>query len=291
MLYTVIMINTIYENYNKNWSSDSEWQIMTPSLFAKNNLFYVQEAGKFDTLPGYFAEREGLHSFLLLSTISGKGLLRYKEREYPLQSGDTFWIDCMQRHSYRTDSDWKFYFLHFSGNSSAGFYKLWEDRGPIVSAGISLEEKIADIMQWNRTPSPGTELRTSQVISQALTDILLASTQLAAPPESAPDYLLRILRYIDQHFAENITLQELSALFGANPVYISSEFKRWFGIHYRTYLIGKRLSRAKELLKYSDFSVAAISDEVGFPSPSYMIETFRTREGMTPLQYRKLWQR
>ena len=286
------MKNIIYENYNKNWTADSEWQILTPSLFAKNNLFYAQEAGKFTTLPGYFAEREGLHSYLLLYTLSGRGLLRYNGQEYALKNGDFFWIDCTQRHSYRTDADWQFYFLHFDGNSSAGFYKLWKEFGPTASADVPLDKHIADIMQLNRNaPSPGTELRTSELISQALTEILLATAELAPAPESAPDYLLNILHYIDQHFAEDITLAELSRLFGANPVYISAEFKRWFGVNYRTYLIGKRLSRAKELLKYSNLPVAAISDEVGFPSPSYMIETFRAREGNTPLQYRKLWQR
>ena len=285
------MKNAVYENYNKNWTADSEWLILTPSLFAKNNLFYLQEGGKFTALPGYFAEREGLHSYLLLYTVSGRGLLRYGGKEYSLKNGDFFWIDCMQRHAYRTDEDWQFYFLHFAGNSSAGFYRLWEDCGPCSSADLALGDKMEAILQCSRTPSPGAELRTSALISQALTEILLAANDLTPAPESVPEYLRGILRHIDQHFAEEITLQDLSHRFGANPVYISTEFKRWFGVNYRTYLIGKRLSRAKELLKYTDLSVAAISESVGFPSPSYMIETFRTREGMTPLQYRKLWQR
>ncbi len=281
----------LYENYNQNWSENSERLILTPSLFAKNNLFYPQEMGYFIALPGYFTERKGLYSNLLLLTLNGKGLLNYHDRNFDLEPYSYFWIDCTERHTYRSEKDWEFLWLHFSGNSSAGLYRLWESHGPVAENGEFLRAPLEELLSLNRTPHASQELKTSCIISNMLTDILLSFSAQNAAPESTPAYLLNILNYIDKHFNEDITLQKLEKEFGASVAHISVEFKRWFGINYRSYLINRRLNRAKELLRYSDLPIATIADEMGFPTPSYMIELFRKKEGITPFQYRKYWQK
>ena len=78
-------MNQILENLNCSWTEESERLFVTPSNELKNFLFYVQETGKFSTFQPYFTEREGLHSFLILLTLSGEGALEYQNRRYCLK--------------------------------------------------------------------------------------------------------------------------------------------------------------------------------------------------------------
>ena len=88
------MSNTIYVNYNKNWSADSEWQIMTPSLFAKNNLFphkklcdnictknfrrYKRPESATFTLPAFY--RAQIYSFIRITLRIKKSAFRNEKR-------------------------------------------------------------------------------------------------------------------------------------------------------------------------------------------------------------------
>lgn len=165
----------IFEKINFKWSDDSNRLILTPSLFALNNLFYIQEIGEFKTLPGYFAEREGLDSLLLVLTLSGKGELRYDGKTYPALPGTFFWIDCGERHSYRNLSDWSFLWLHFGGASSKGFYRHWSrTHTPAAHAPERMQSDLETLLTLGRIPSPAGELECSRVINRMLTDILLA---------------------------------------------------------------------------------------------------------------------
>ena len=55
------------------------------------------------------------------------------------------------------------------------------------------------------------------------------------------------------------------------------------------YLITTRITYAKELLKFSDQSVAKIAEICGIPHVSHFISIFKSRKGQTPLAYRKDW--
>jgi len=84
--------NEYLERASYQWSEDSIRLIMTPSSTARSLYFYIQEAGYFKTKNPYFTERANLDSFLIVYTLSGKGQLRYGEKEYILRTGQCFYI-------------------------------------------------------------------------------------------------------------------------------------------------------------------------------------------------------
>ena len=88
------------ENLNFSWTDDSIRFINTATPKARQTFFYVQEAGDFSTFPPYFTERENLNSFLLIYTLSGKGLLKYQNNTFTLFPGSLAYIDCMNHHYY-----------------------------------------------------------------------------------------------------------------------------------------------------------------------------------------------
>ncbi|MFD0676548.1 MULTISPECIES: helix-turn-helix domain-containing protein [unclassified Paenibacillus] len=57
------------------------------------------------------------------------------------------------------------------------------------------------------------------------------------------------------------------------------------------YIITRRITFAKELLKYSSIPVAEIAAQCGTDNVSHFISLFKHREEMTSLAFRKKWQR
>lgn len=93
-------------------------------------------------------------------------------------------------------------------------------------------------------------------------------------------------RYLDEHFAENVTLDTLAALTHVSKYYLSHAFSKEYGVAPINYLIRRRISEGKELLTRTNYSIAEISAVLGFNSPSYFSQSFRRQEGQSPAQYR-----
>ncbi len=97
----------------------------------------------------------------------------------------------------------------------------------------------------------------------------------------------RIVQYLEENYAQNITLSSLEDSFFFNASYISRVFKQKTGKNYSDYLLGIRLEHAKELLRNSNHSIAYISDTTGFGNSKYFSKIFKEKVGMQPVQYRR----
>ena len=94
-------------------------------------------------------------------------------------------------------------------------------------------------------------------------------------------------RYLDEHFAENITLDALAEVTHVNKYYLSHTFAREYNISPINYLIRKRIEESKSLLRSTDYSLSQISSAMGFSSASYFSQSFRKLENTSPTEYRR----
>lgn len=96
-----------------------------------------------------------------------------------------------------------------------------------------------------------------------------------------------LINYIAKHYAEKITLEDLSS----EVSYAKSEccrlFKKYTGESIFSYLRSYRLEQSTYLLSVTSLSVTEIAYVCGFSSASYYIEHFRKQFGLTPLKYRQ----
>jgi transcriptional regulator GlxA family with amidase domain len=136
-----------------------------------------------------------------------------------------------------------------------------------------------------------TELLSSRLLVELLTELLLAAQELEVPSTDRPGYIGDMIMELDQRYAEKISLDQLAARFAVSKYHLAKEFKRYTGFSPNEYLISNRITHAKELLKYSDLSVAEIAAKTGIDNVSHFINLFKDRVEHTPLAYRKKWQR
>lgn len=97
----------------------------------------------------------------------------------------------------------------------------------------------------------------------------------------------KIVRYLEENYAQNITLTSLGEKFYSNSSYISRVFKQKTGKNYSEYLLDIRIEQAKKLLVSTSLSIGRISDMVGFDNTKYFSRIFKEKTGVQPVAYRK----
>lgn len=95
--------------------------------------------------------------------------------------------------------------------------------------------------------------------------------------------------YLDQHYGEKITLDDLAASFYINKYYMIKSFKEQYGQSINAYLLNLRITKAKQLLRFTDQPVEDIGRKCGFAAPHYFSAKFKEVEGVPPSLYREQW--
>ena len=98
--------------------------------------------------------------------------------------------------------------------------------------------------------------------------------------------ILNVVRYVDQHYMEPMTLEQLTGQFNISLSYLCRCFKKETGLSFTSYLKKRRLERACELLVRSDLTVAQIGEQLGFTDYCYFTKVFKKNMGCSPSGYR-----
>lgn len=97
-----------------------------------------------------------------------------------------------------------------------------------------------------------------------------------------------MIEFVQKHYTENLTQQEVAAKFYFSREYFSRLFRKYVNCTFKEYLTRYRLAQAEKLLCNSSQSVLEIAGDVGFGNVKQFIQAFKKYYGITPLQYRKL---
>ena len=96
-----------------------------------------------------------------------------------------------------------------------------------------------------------------------------------------------VLSYINEHYNEKITLEQMSDLVNFDKSHFCRVFKRCVNASLVDYINYIRISKAEKILLSTNKSIAEIAEETGFTSVAYFTKTFKTIKSCTPTQYKK----
>lgn len=136
----------------------------------------------------------------------------------------------------------------------------------------------------------------SDILSQSdesVMQYLLNLTQNIAKLEtpSGKARIAEIADYIKEHFDEDLCLDGLAQMFNVTPKYLSKVLKDHLGISFKSYLTSLRIDKAEELLTRDDIKINEICKMVGFMNHSAFIRAFKQKNGISPSEYRNLYQK
>jgi AraC family transcriptional regulator len=92
---------------------------------------------------------------------------------------------------------------------------------------------------------------------------------------------------MEEHLAENITLEEMADLVQLSPYHFLRSFKQSFGEPPHRYWTRRRIERAKALLADPRAPITEIAFDVGYGGTSAFSASFRRLTGLTPTEYRR----
>lgn len=95
-----------------------------------------------------------------------------------------------------------------------------------------------------------------------------------------------MLHYIDEHYAEPLSLQDLAQSAHISQTECQRQFQTFFETTPHQYLIRYRLEKAKILIERSDLNLTEIASRTGFSHGSHFGKLFKGRFGVTPRSYR-----
>jgi|DewCreStandDraft_2_1066082.scaffolds.fasta_scaffold08168_2 two-component system response regulator YesN len=99
--------------------------------------------------------------------------------------------------------------------------------------------------------------------------------------------MVKITQYMDEHYAEEITLDTVSAIAYMNPYYFSSFFKKHMNQNFKIYLTEVRMKHAIRLLSHTDMMVYEIAESVGYNNARHFSDMFKKLYGKLPQEFRQ----
>ena len=89
-----------------------------------------------------------------------------------------------------------------------------------------------------------------------------------------------ILKYLEQHYQEDLSLSSVAERFSLSPGYFSTIFKKKAGHNFVHYLTSLRIREAKRLLLETQMTISEVALAVGYSSASFFIRSFKKTEGI-----------
>lgn len=236
--------------------------------------------------------------YLFHYVLSGSGTLVAKrsdgsQHNYRIRSGEGFMIFPQQITTYYADLEhpWEYTWIEFNGLKAGGYLELAgiSEISPIYhamnkSASQALRNEVLYI-----TGKP--EKSPLQLIGHTylFLDLLVNSslTRKMNTKENLKDFYIReAVSFLEQHYQDDISIEDLAQFCGLNRSYFSKIFKGKTGQTPQEFLIRYRMDKATQLLKLSSLSIHDISMAVGYPNPLHFSRAFKNVCGISPRQWR-----
>ena len=227
----------------------------------------------------------------LFFITDGHGRFRTQSEEFPVSIRDLIIINANVPHTElsQADSPLEYTVLGVEGletMAGAEGYTMLH----LHSGWEELTSLLELMLREARAALPGCEQACGALLSVILIRLgrqseTALSGEPAVPRTTRECGLVR--RYIDNHFKESLTLEQLAGLAHLNKYYLAHTFRREFGVSPINYLISRRIEESRFLLRETDHSLSLIAQMLGFSSLSYFSQCFRRAQGISPTEYRK----
>jgi len=102
-----------------------------------------------------------------------------------------------------------------------------------------------------------------------------------------PANLIHSVHYIHNNLQKDITLEELAKEANLSKYHFCRQFKKHIGISPMKFIMSRKITRAKELLRREDTTISMIAAELGFNDISSFSEKFKKLTDITPTQFRQ----
>lgn len=144
-------------------------------------------------------------------------------------------------------------------------------------------------MPWNdafQDISNDFDFADNSTVTHFLHELIDRAAQKSAPRRQFS--IKEVTSYLDKHYQDDLYLESVAEKFGVTDKYLSKAFKESVHVNFHDYLNRVRMDAAKTLLVTTKQTVTEIGQAVGFNTHSTFFRVFKSIEGVSPTDYRRL---
>ncbi len=246
------------------------------------------------------------HDFPEIGVIlEGEGLYHLDDEYIPVRTGDVLIFNPGTRHESIIDDSETGRVEFFFGFTDVKFCGMrpnhieLKDGGNVLHTKGKTQRRIfricEEMVKENQTRMPGRYFMLKSFLVQLLLSIVREQTgqvELAEGKEfdyaGKKDTAEKIADYLEEHYADKISLDQIAENMYLSPFYISKIFKSEIGESPIHYLIRVRMEKAKAILESgSSLSIAEIAERVGYEDAYHFSKLFKKAYGVSPSKMRK----
>ncbi len=226
--------------------------------------------------------------------LRGGGRFLVEGKTFPVRENDLIIVNPNVSHTEMSDNARPLEYVVLGVEGIA--FSFQEEEGADTHQVLSFREKRHEIQFYLDTLLREAETRSPyhETVCQNLLEVMIihmireTGFSMSVMPSRKANLACGVAkRYIDSHFREPLTLQDLADVTHVSKYYLAHAFTEDYGLSPINYLIARRIEESKNLLKSTDHSISQIASFTGFSSQSYFSQSFRKITGQKPGEYRQ----
>ncbi len=222
------------------------------------------------------------NSYEFVCCMEGVLSVTIEEKEYSLEKGMCLLVPPMAAHSYKTKEHSESYLCVFSQSYIPFYHNKYKEYAPINPIFFVNDlHLIINILEKNENEF---------YIKSCLYYVVARQIEMCVFEhinKNSTSLSHRIIEYLSENFADDITLLTLATQLGYSYNYISSMFNELFKTNFNDVLNAYRLNEATLLLSQTDKSITEIAVRCGYNSLRNFNRNFQKYKHKTPGEYRK----
>ena len=234
------------------------------------------------------------HNIKLCLIKRGSALWQIEERTVAVKEGDVVILNNHMKRVFKEVSEVtgiellvvEFEPQLFLNQFRSVLYGRSIEKNNVISGQEELTQHFLKIWEERQKNLPYSEVIIVTQLVEIMVLIMRCFDITVQSYEKMNNDMWRVLEYIDDHYQNEISLQQVARLVNISTTSLSRNFTKCMGIGFAGYIMQKRIQYAIRLLMSSDKTVLEIALESGFNNTASFYKAFKKITNLTPKDYR-----
>lgn len=235
----------------------------------------------------YNSEEVGTPFSRILMVWGGNGTLCVYDQEYDISRGSVFLCNTIPPLDLRLHSHTSIrgIMITYKGIAADGSKPLGlEHPVPLHRCPANIIRLAGELESlWNE-PNPSTPFRLQQLFVDLLAEL---SKEIDARIQPSSFWLQQILQFMDTHYNEDLSREQMAGLANISPEHFSRMFRKYMGRTFHAHLTLLRIRSAQRRILTGAPNLNTLAQEVGYKEGLYLSRKFKESVGLSPTAYQR----
>lgn len=255
---------------------------------------YLYSGGYDPTKPNHTYGPTIRSGYMLHYVYQGKGILTSNNIDYPLATGDFFFIEPNRIIKYQAHQEdpWAFYWIGFKGTVAAEYLKRCQlsSENPVFhnTSGLRIKELLGEIIEISLIQADNDILLNAKLLEILYQLVAHFPKQKPVKKQSSNQLLSEAMQFIQNNFERETQIQEIADSLSIDRTYLHRIFQQELGMGPKEYLTTVRIRQAQKLLAESELPINIVAFSVGYENSQQFSRIFKQKTGHSPKAYRQV---